>query len=130
MKLYVDTANVEEIRELAALGIIDGVTTNPSLVAKEKGSYEDILKQICELVDGPISAEVTALDVDGMIKEGKYYAKLHENIVVKLPTTPEGLKACRKLSQDDIRINMTLIFSPLQAMLAAKAGASFVSPFI
>ncbi len=130
MKLFVDTANVQEIRELAELGIIDGVTTNPSLVAKEKGSYEEILKEICSIVDGPISAEVTAVDADGMVKEGKYYAALHDNIVVKLPTIPEGLKACRRLSDEGIRINSTLIFSPLQAMLAAKAGSSFVSPFI
>jgi transaldolase len=130
MKLFVDTANLDEIRELAALGIIDGVTTNPSLVAKEKGSYEDILKEICELVDGPISAEVTALDAPGMVKEGKHYASLHENIVVKLPTIPEGLKACRILSSENIRVNHTLIFTALQAMLAAKAGAAFVSPFI
>jgi transaldolase len=130
MKLFVDTANLDEVRELAALGIIDGVTTNPSLVAKEKGSYEDILKEICELVDGPISAEVTALDAAGMVKEGKHYAALHENIVVKLPTIPEGLKACRVLSSENIRVNHTLIFTALQAMLAAKAGAAFVSPFI
>jgi transaldolase len=130
MKLFVDTASLDEIRELAGLGIIDGVTTNPSLVAKEKGSYDDLLKEICELVDGPISAEVTAMDAAGMVKEGHHYAGLHENIVVKLPTIPEGLKACRILSGENIRVNHTLIFTPLQAMLAAKAGAAFVSPFI
>jgi transaldolase len=130
MKLFADTASVTEIRELKELGIIDGVTTNPSLVAREMGSYEDILKEICDIVDGPISAEVTAVDAEGMVREGRHYASLHENIVVKLPTIPEGLKACRILSGEDIRINHTLIFTPLQAMLAAKAGASFVSPFI
>ncbi|HEX7878031.1 MAG TPA: fructose-6-phosphate aldolase [Candidatus Eisenbacteria bacterium] len=130
MKFFVDTANIAEIKELAELGIIDGVTTNPSLVAKEKGSYDDLLKEICELVDGPISAEVTATDLDGMLKEGEHYASLHDNIVVKLPTIPEGLKACRRLVADDIRVNMTLIFSPLQALLCARAGATFVSPFI
>jgi transaldolase len=130
MKLFADTASLDEIRELVSLGIIDGVTTNPSLVAKEKGSYDEILKEICEIVDGPISAEVTALDAEGMIREGKHFAALHDNIVVKLPTIPEGLKACRKLAADGIRINHTLIFTPVQAMLAAKAGASFVSPFI
>lgn len=130
MKFFADTASLEEIRSLAELGLIDGVTTNPSLVAKESGSYEDILKQICEIVDGPVSAEVTALDVEGMVREGRHYAALHDNIVVKLPTVPEGLKACRRLVADDVRVNMTLIFTPLQALLCARAGASFVSPFI
>jgi transaldolase len=130
MKFFVDTANIAEIKELAELGIIDGVTTNPSLVAKEKGSYDDMLREICELVDGPVSAEVTAMDLDGMLKEGEHYASLHDNIVVKLPTVPEGLKACRRLVADDIRVNMTLIFTPLQALLCARAGATFVSPFI
>ena len=96
MKLFADTASLEEIRSLADLGLIDGVTTNPSLVARESGSYEEILKQICELVDGPVSAEVTALEADAMVKEGRHYAALHDNIVVKLPTIPEGLKACRQ----------------------------------
>lgn len=130
MKFFVDTANIAEIRELAEMGIIDGVTTNPSLVAREKGSYDDLLREICDLVDGPISAEVTAVDVEGMLKEGDHYASLHDNIVVKLPTTPDGLKACRRLVADDVRVNMTLIFSPLQALLCARAGATFVSPFI
>lgn len=130
MKLFVDTANLDEIRELAAIGIIDGVTTNPSLVAKEKGDYKAILKEICGIVDGPISAEVTAMEADAMVEEGKVYAKIHDNIVVKLPTIPEGLKACRRLTAEDIRVNMTLIFQPMQAMLCARAGASFVSPFI
>jgi len=130
MKFFVDTANIAEIRELAEMGIIDGVTTNPSLVAREKGSYDDLLREICNLVDGPISAEVTAVDVEGMLKEGDHYASLHDNIVVKLPTTPDGLKACRRLVADDVRVNMTLIFTPLQALLCARAGATFVSPFI
>ena len=130
MKFFVDTANIAEIRELAEMGIIDGVTTNPSLVAREKGSYDDLLREICDLVDGPISAEVTAVEVEGMLKEGDHYASLHDNIVVKLPTTPDGLKACRRLVADDVRVNMTLIFSPLQALLCARAGATFVSPFI
>ena len=130
MKLFVDTANLDEIRELAAIGIIDGVTTNPSLVAKEKGDYKDILKEICGIVDGPISAEVTAMEADAMVAEGKVYANIHDNIVVKLPTIPEGLKACRRLAAEEIRVNMTLIFQPMQAMLCARAGASFVSPFI
>jgi transaldolase len=130
MKLFADTASLEEIRSLAELGLIDGVTTNPSLVARESGSYEEILKQICELVDGPVSAEVTALEADAMVKEGRHYAALHDNIVIKLPTIPEGLKACRRLVAEDIRVNMTLIFTPLQALLCARAGASFVSPFI
>lgn len=130
MKLFVDTANLDEIRELAAIGIIDGVTTNPSLVAKEKGDYKAILKEICSIVDGPISAEVTAMEADAMVEEGKMYAAIHDNIVVKLPTIPEGLKACRRLTAEEIRVNMTLIFQPMQAMLCARAGASFVSPFI
>ena len=130
MKLFVDTANLDEIRELAAIGIIDGVTTNPSLVAKEKGDYKALLKEICGIVDGPISAEVTAMEADAMVEEGKVYAKIHDNIVVKLPTIPEGLKACRRLTAEDIRVNMTLIFQPMQALLCARAGASFVSPFI
>jgi transaldolase len=130
MKLFADTANLAEIRELADLGILDGVTTNPSLVAKEKGSYDELLVKICEMVDGPISAEVTALDADGMVKEGRHFASLHDNIVVKLPTVPEGLKALNRLVDEEIRVNMTLIFTPLQALLCAKAGAAFVSPFI
>ena len=130
MKLFVDTANLDEIRELAAIGIIDGVTTNPSLVAKEKGDYKALLKEICGIVDSPISAEVTAMEADAMVEEGKVYAKIHDNIVVKLPTIPEGLKACRRLTAEDIRVNMTLIFQPMQALLCARAGASFVSPFI
>jgi transaldolase len=130
MKIFLDTANLDEIREAAALGVVDGITTNPSLLAKEQGSAEDILREICRLVDGPISAEVIATDAAGMVREGKKWAALHPNIVVKCPCTPEGLKATKVLASEGIRVNMTLIFSPAQALLAAKAGARFVSPFV
>ncbi len=130
MKFFLDTANLQEIREGAALGVVDGVTTNPSLLAKEKGDLEEILRQICELVDGPISAEVVATDAAGMVSEGRHWAALHKNIVVKCPCTAEGLKATKLLAAEGKRVNMTLIFSPMQALLAAKAGARFVSPFV
>jgi transaldolase len=130
MKFFLDTANLQEIREGAALGVVDGVTTNPSLLAKEKGDPEEILRQICELVDGPISAEVVATDAAGMLSEGRHWAALHKNIVVKCPCTVEGLKATKLLAAEGKRVNMTLIFSPMQALLAAKAGARFVSPFV
>ena len=130
MKFFLDTANLQEIREGAALGVVDGVTTNPSLLAKEKGDPEEILRQICELVDGPISAEVVATDAAGMVNEGRHWAALHKNIVVKCPCTAEGLKATKLLAAEGKRVNMTLIFSPMQALLAAKAGARFVSPFV
>lgn len=130
MKFFLDTASVKEIRDGAALGIVDGVTTNPSLLAKESGDPEAILREICSLVDGPISAEVVATDSEGMVREGRYWAALHKNIVVKCPCTLEGLKATKVLSGEGRRVNMTLIFSPSQALLAAKAGASFVSPFV
>lgn len=130
MKFFLDTANLQEIREGAALGVVDGVTTNPSLLAKEKGDPEEILRQICELVDGPISAEVVATDAAGMVSEGRHWAALHKNIVVKCPCTAEGLKATKLLAAEGKRVNMTLIFSPMQALLAAKAGARFVSPFV
>jgi len=130
MKFFLDTANLQEIREGAALGVVDGVTTNPSLLAKEKGDPEEILRQICELVDGPISAEVVATDAAGMVGEGRHWAALHKNIVVKCPCTAEGLKATKLLAAEGKRVNMTLIFSPMQALLAAKAGARFVSPFV
>lgn len=130
MKFFLDTANLQEIREGAALGVVDGVTTNPSLLAKEKGDPEEILRQICELVDGPISAEVVATDAAGMLSEGRHWAGLHKNIVVKCPCTVEGLKATKLLAAEGKRVNMTLIFSPMQALLAAKAGARFVSPFV
>ncbi len=130
MKFFIDTANIDEIRQAADMGVLDGVTTNPSLISKEKGKFEDILKQICEIVDGPISAEVVATDADGMVAEGTELAKIHDNIVVKIPSTLDGLKATKKLASDGIGVNMTLVFSPSQALLAAKAGAMFVSPFV
>jgi len=130
MKIFLDTAHVADIREAAELGVVDGVTTNPTLLSKEQGDPEDILRQICELVDGPISGEVVATDADGMVREGRHLASLHRNIVVKCPCTAAGLKATKRLSSDGHRVNMTLVFSPTQALLAAKAGASFVSPFV
>jgi transaldolase len=130
MKIFLDTASLKEIREGAALGVVDGVTTNPSLLAKESGDPEEILLEICRTVDGPISAEVVATDVEGMIREGRHWAALHPNIVVKCPCTVEGLKATKVLRGDGHRVNMTLIFSPTQALLAAKAGARYVSPFV
>ena len=130
MKIFLDTASLKEIREGAALGLVDGVTTNPSLLAKESGEPEEILRQICAAVDGPISAEVVATDSEGMMREGRHWAELHKNIVVKCPCTWEGLKATRALTSEGHRVNVTLIFSPTQALLAAKAGAKFVSPFV
>ncbi len=130
MKLYLDTANVKEIQEGANLGLIDGVTTNPSLVAREGRSFKEMLLEICNMVDGPISAEVVGVESEAMIKEGRDLAKVHKNIVVKVPLIPEGLRATKKLSAEGIRVNVTLCFSPTQALLAAKAGAWCVSPFI
>jgi transaldolase len=130
MKLFVDTGNLKEIEALAAIGILDGVTTNPSLLAKEPGDYRQILKQICRTVQGPVSAEVVSTDAAGMISEGKSLATIDEHIVVKVPFTKEGVKACRALASGGIRVNVTLIFSATQAWLAAKAGASYVSPFV
>lgn len=130
MKLYLDTANVKEIGEAASLGVLDGVTTNPSLVAKEGRIFREALIEICNLVDGPISAEVVGLDADAMVTEGKNLAKIHKNIVVKVPLIPEGLKATKRLAAEGIKVNVTLCFSPTQALLAAKAGAWCVSPFI
>ncbi|MGH7600615.1 MAG: fructose-6-phosphate aldolase [bacterium] len=130
MKFYLDTANLDEIKKVAAMGLLDGVTTNPSLIAKEKGAFKDILRNICEVVPGPVNAEVVSLDTEGMLREGHDLAKLHPNIIVKIPMTKEGMVAVRKLSQEKIRTNVTLIFSPNQALIAAKAGASFVSPFL
>ncbi|HNR37601.1 MAG TPA: fructose-6-phosphate aldolase [Acidobacteriota bacterium] len=130
MKFFLDTANLEEIRQAASMGLIDGVTTNPSLIAKEKGDFRDLLRQICAAVPGPISAEVVALDAAGMLKEGRELAKIADNITVKVPVTLEGLKAVRAFSAEKIKTNVTLIFSPLQALMAAKAGATFVSPFV
>ena len=130
MKFFIDTANLEEIRQAASLGVLDGVTTNPSLVSKESGKFEEILKQICEIVDGPISAEVTATDYEGMLREGRALAKIHKNIVVKAPCIKAGLQATKTFAEEGIGVNMTLVFSPSQAIMAAKAGAKFVSPFI
>ena len=130
MKLYLDTANVKEIAEAASLGLLDGVTTNPSLVAKEGRVFREALVEICHLVDGPISAEVVSLEADAMVKEGEELANIHKNIVVKVPLIPEGLKATKRLAAEGIKVNMTLCFSPTQALLAAKAGAWCVSPFI
>ncbi|MBC8019547.1 MAG: fructose-6-phosphate aldolase [Verrucomicrobia bacterium] len=130
MKFFIDTADVKEIREAHALGLVDGVTTNPSLIAKSGRKFKDVIKEIVSIVDGPISAEVISLDAPGMIKEGKELAKIHKNIVVKLPMTPEGLKACKALTDKGIKTNVTLIFTSMQALLAAKAGASYVSPFV
>ena len=130
MKFFIDTADVTEIREAHALGLVDGVTTNPSLIAKSGRKFKDVIKEIVSIVDGPISAEVIALDAPGMIKEGKELAKIHKNIVVKLPMTPEGLKACKALTDKGIKTNVTLIFTSMQALLAAKAGATYVSPFV
>lgn len=130
MKFFIDTANLNEIREAASLGILDGVTTNPSLVAKEGKPFKETILEICEVADGPVSVEVTALDAGGMCQQAQDYAKWHKHVVVKLPTTREGVKACRCLSQQGIRINMTLCFSANQALLVAKAGATYVSPFV
>jgi transaldolase len=130
MKFFIDTADVKEIREAHALGLVDGVTTNPSLIAKSGRKFKDVIKEIVSIVDGPISAEVISLDAPGMIKEGRELAKIHKNIVVKLPMTPEGLKACKALTDKGIKTNVTLIFTPMQALLAAKAGATYVSPFV
>jgi transaldolase len=130
MKLFVDTGNVKEIEALAAIGILDGVTTNPSLLAKEGGDYRQILKQICQIVRGPVSAEVVATDFNGMLREGRDLASIDEHIVVKVPFTKDGVRACKALSTEGKHVNVTLIFSAAQALLAAKAGASYVSPFV
>src|SRR5881296_880793 len=130
MKLFLDTANVKEIQEAARLGLLDGVTTNPSLASKEGRSFRDLLLEICQLVDGPISAEVVSVEAEAMVKEGRELAKIHKNIVVKCPLIPEGLKATKKLTSEGIRVNVTLCFSPTQALLAAKVGAWCVSPFV
>jgi len=130
MKFFVDTADIAEIRDLAATGLLDGVTTNPTLVAKSGRDFFEVLKDICAVVTGPVSAEVTATDTDGMIKEGEMLARIADNISIKLPMTWDGLKACRHFSSKNIMTNVTLCFSAPQALLAAKAGATFVSPFV
>ena len=130
MKFFLDTASVKEIQEAASLGLLDGVTTNPSLVAKEGRNFKEMLIEICKIVDGPISAEVVSLEANAMVKEGKELAKIHKNIVVKVPLIAEGLKATKRMAAEGIKVNVTLCFSSTQALLAAKAGAWCVSPFI
>lgn len=130
MKFFIDTADVTEIRKAAALGILDGVTTNPTLIAKTGRPFKDVITEICEIVDGPVSAEVTALDTEGMLKEGRELASWAKNIVVKIPLTPDGLRACKTLTDEGIGVNVTLCFSTNQALLAARAGATYISPFI
>ena len=130
MKFFVDTADVDAIRDLADTGLVDGVTTNPSLIAKSGRDFVEVVKEICEIVDGPISAEVTATAYDEMVAEGRKLAKIHENITVKVPLTRDGLKTCKSLSEEGTMVNVTLCFSANQALLAAKAGATFISPFV
>jgi transaldolase len=130
MKLFIDSGNLKEIEALVPIGIIDGITTNPSLLAKEGGDYRALLKRICDIVQGPTSAEVVATDVDGMLREGRDLATIDKHIVVKVPFTKAGVQACKKLSSEGIRVNVTLCFTPAQALLAAKVGATFVSPFV
>jgi transaldolase len=130
MKLFIDSGNLKDIESLVPLGIIDGITTNPSLLAKEGGDYRALLKKICQMVKGPTSAEVVATDADGMVREGRDLAGIDEHIVVKVPFTKDGVKACRTLSSEGVRVNVTLVFSPTQALIAAKVGATFVSPFV
>jgi transaldolase len=130
MKFFLDTANPDEISEANDLGILDGVTTNPSLVAKEGRDHHDLLKEICGIVDGPVSAEVLSVEKEAMLEEARVLAAIHPNIVVKLPTIAEGLKACNSLTSEGIKVNMTLIFNPMQGLMCAKAGATYVSPFV
>lgn len=130
MKFFIDTANVKEIREAASLGILDGVTTNPSLIAKEGREFHDVLREIVSIVNGPISAEVTTTNKEEMLDQGRELARIHPNIVVKVPLTLEGLQACKIFRSEGIKVNVTLCFSPSQALMAAKAGASYISPFI
>ena len=130
MKFFIDTANIEEIKKGLELGMVDGVTTNPSLIAREQRPFTDILKDICAIVDGPISAEVVSLEADGMVEEARELAKLSDNIVIKVPMIVEGIKAVKRLSDENIKTNVTLVFSASQALLAAKAGATYVSPFV
>jgi transaldolase len=130
MKFFIDTANIDEIKEATKMGMVDGVTTNPTLISKEGRDFEEVIKEICEIVDGPINAEVISTDAEGMVKEGRHLAGIHKNIVVKIPMTVDGLKATRTLTGQGIKTNVTLVFSPLQALMAAKAGATYVSPFV
>ena len=130
MKLFIDTANINEIKEASSLGIIDGVTTNPTLIAREGRDFISVVKEICGIVDGPISAEVVSLKSPEMVVEARSLARIHKNVVIKIPVTPEGLKATKILSREAVNTNLTLCFSPMQALLAAKAGATYISPFI
>ena len=130
MKLFLDTANLDEIREVAAWGVLAGVTTNPSLIAKEGKDFVETVHQICEIVKGPVSAEVVAQDVDGMVREGRLLARIHEHVIVKVPLTEAGLGACRQMADDGIKVNVTLCFQPAQALLAGLAGATYISPFL
>ncbi len=130
MKFFIDTANIDEIKKANDYGLLDGVTTNPSLVAREGREFRELIAEICSIVDGPVSAEAVSLDAEGIVKEGRELAKIHDNIVVKVPLNLEGLKAVKQLASEKIKTNVTLIFSPLQALLAAKAGATYASPFI
>lgn len=130
MKIFLDTANIDEIRDAASLGVVDGVTTNPSLIAKEGRDFEEVIREICAIVDGPISAEVISTDAKGMVAEARELAKIHPNVTIKIPMIAEGLKATKILSAEGIKTNVTLVFSASQALLAAKAGATFVSPFV
>jgi len=130
MKFFIDTANLDEIKKAVDMGMVDGVTTNPSLIARENKPFQEIIKDICKIVDGPISAEVIALDAEGMVREGRELAAIHANIVIKIPMTTEGLKAVKQLAEEKIKTNVTLVFSASQALMAAKAGASYASPFV
>ena len=130
MKIFLDTANIDEIKKAADIGIIDGITTNPSLILKEGRDYKKTLKEICDIVKGPVSAETVSLDAEGMVKEGKEFAKIAKNIVIKVPMTQQGMKACRLLANSGIKVNTTLVFSANQALMAAKAGTYLVSPFV
>ncbi|MBA3013136.1 MAG: fructose-6-phosphate aldolase [Proteobacteria bacterium] len=130
MKFFIDTANIDQIKDASDMGMVDGVTTNPTLIAREKGEFKDIIAQICEIVDGPVSAEVISLEYDGMVTEARELAQIADNITVKIPMTIEGLKAVKTLTDEGIKTNVTLVFSALQALMAAKAGATYVSPFV
>ncbi len=130
MKFFIDTANIDEIKDASNMGMVDGVTTNPSLIAREKGEFKDIIAEICRLVPGPVSAEVISLDYQGMVTEARELARIADNIAVKIPMTVEGLKAVKTLTSEGVKTNVTLVFSALQALMAAKAGATFVSPFV
>ncbi len=130
MKFFLDTANLDEIKKGLEMGLVDGVTTNPTLISKEKMGFWELVKEICRIVDGPVSLEATSLDADGMVREARELAKIGDNVVVKIPMTTEGLKAVKRLSAEGIKTNVTLVFSPIQALLAAKVGANYVSPFV